>query len=107
MLPTRFDAFGNVVLEAMATGVPALVSVRAGAAEVIEDGKTGFLLQDPDDADAIATRIMTLAGDEPLRQRMGDAAREAAEALSWDRHFEKMFALYEEVLAEKRQTAAV
>ena len=107
VLPTRFDAFGNVVLEALATGVPALVSVKAGAAEVIEEGKTGWRLQDPDDANTIADTIMKLAGDEALRQRMGKAARAAAEALSWDRHFEKMFAIYEEVFAEKRQKAAV
>lgn len=103
-LPTRFDAFGNVVLEAMATGVPALVSARAGAAEVIHQGKTGFVLPDPDDAQEIAERIIELAGDEERRQAMGRAARAAAEGYSWDRHFQRMLALYEEVAAEKRRS---
>ncbi|MEZ6189076.1 MAG: glycosyltransferase family 4 protein [Planctomycetota bacterium] len=107
VLPTRFDAFGNVVLEAMATGVPALVSVKAGAAEVVEDGVSGWRLEDPDDADTIARRITELASDETKRLAMGQAARAAAEALSWDHHFERMFAIYEEVLAEKQQTAKV
>lgn len=107
VLPSRFDAFGNVVLEAMATGVPVLVSSKAGAAEVVREGESGWVLQDPDDAATIADRIVTLAQDEPLRLKMGAAARTAAEALSWDHHFSRMLALYEEVAAEKRAAKAV
>lgn len=107
VLPSRFDAFGNVVLEAMATGVPVLVSSKAGAAEVVREGENGFVLQDPDDAQTIADRIMRLAGDEAERQRMGQAARTTAEGLSWDQHFTKMLALYEEVAASKKAKALV
>jgi UDP-glucose:(heptosyl)LPS alpha-1,3-glucosyltransferase len=106
VLPTRFDAFGNVVLEAMASGVPTLVSDKAGAAEVIVEGETGWRLGDPDDANAIADRIIELAADEDLGRRMGEAAREAAEGYSWDLHFERMLALYEQVSALKRTHAA-
>lgn len=107
VLPSRFDAFGNVVLEAMATGVPVLVSAKAGAAEVLRDGDNGFVLQDPDDAATIADRVMRLAGDEPERLRMGQAARATAEAYSWDQHFARMLALYEEVAASKKARAVV
>lgn len=107
VLPSRFDAFGNVVLEAMATGVPVLVSSKAGAVEVVSEGKNGFVLADPDDAPAIADCVMRLAQDEPLRQKLGEAARVTAETYSWDHHFSKMLALYEEVAAEKRAAKAV
>jgi UDP-glucose:(heptosyl)LPS alpha-1,3-glucosyltransferase len=106
VLPSRFDAFGNVVLEAMASGLPALVSSKAGAAEVITEGQDGFVLKDPDDAQAIAECILRLAGDEPLRQKIGAAARGTAERYSWDAHFKRMLALYEEVAARKKKAAA-
>lgn len=101
-LPSRFDAFGNVVLEAMAAAVPVVVSARAGAAEVVEEGTTGFVLQDPDDAATLARHLVALAGDEARRAAMGTAARAAAERYSWDQHFTKMLALYEQVAAAKK-----
>lgn len=101
-LPTRFDAFGNVVLEAMAAGLPCVVSDRAGAAEVVVEGETGWVLNDPDDAVGMAQRILQLASDPQLLQDMSTAARAEAETYSWDRHFAAMLRLYEEVLALKR-----
>lgn len=106
VLPTHFDAFGNVVLEAMAAGVPALVSSKAGAAEVVEHDHTGWVLQDPHDATAVADRVMALASDEALRKRMAAASRETAERYTWDSHFEQMLALYDEVAELKRAAAA-
>jgi len=106
VLPTRFDAFGNVVLEAMATGVPTLVSAKAGAAEVVDEGKTGWVLNDPDDVQLIAAKILELAGDREQRRAMGQAGRAAAETYSWDVHFERMLALYEEVAEQKRAAVA-
>lgn len=105
VLPSRFDAFGNVVLEAMASGVPALVSRKAGAAEVITEGQDGFILEDPDDAATVARRIKELAADEERRRRVGQAARATAERYSWDQHFARMLALYDEVAAAKRRRA--
>lgn len=105
VLPSRFDAFGNVVPEAMATGIPAIVSRKAGAVELIEDGKNGWVLEDPDDAEAIVKRVLELAADEPLRQRMGAAARATAEQYTWDHHFSRMLALYDEVAAAKKKSA--
>jgi UDP-glucose:(heptosyl)LPS alpha-1,3-glucosyltransferase len=107
VLPSRFDAFGNVVLEAMATGVPVLVSSKAGAAEVVREGENGWVLPDPDDASAIADRVVQLAQDEAKRTAMGAKARATAETLSWDHHFAKMLALYEEVAAGKKAAKAV
>jgi UDP-glucose:(heptosyl)LPS alpha-1,3-glucosyltransferase len=107
VLPSRFDAFGNVVLEAMASGTPALVSSKAGAVEVIHEGQDGFALKDPGDAQAIADCVLRLAADEERRRAIGAAARATAERYSWDRHFEKMLELYEQVAAQKKAKAAV
>ena len=105
-LPSHFDAFGNVVLEALASGVPALVSRKAGAAEVIEPGTTGWIMEDPDDAAFVADRILDLAANREMREQMGKAARSSAESYSWDGHFAKILEIYEEVRAEKQRSLA-
>ena len=105
VLPTRFDAFGMVVLEAMATGIPAVVTTAAGAAEVIEDGVTGRRVHDPRDADELAAACAPLLDREAARAA-GARARVAAEGYSWERHFEQLLELYAQVAAERRGEAA-
>jgi UDP-glucose:(heptosyl)LPS alpha-1,3-glucosyltransferase len=103
VLPTRFDIFGQVVLEAMASGVPPIVSATAGAAECVQEGETGFVLKDPRDANALAALLRRLAGDPELVARVSRKAAEAARAYSWDRHFQRVLAIYEEVARSKKQ----
>lgn len=74
--PTFFDPFSLVALEALACGCPVATTRRNGAAEVIADGREGFLLDDPRDAAGIAARLAPLA--DPDRS---EAARRAAAAL--------------------------
>ncbi len=104
-VPTRFDAFGNVVLEAMASATPPIVSTAAGAVEVIDDGKTGVVLDDPDDAEELAGHIRTVLDPERGRA-MGVAAADAAKAYTWDRYFDRTLAIYDEVAERKRAAAA-
>jgi UDP-glucose:(heptosyl)LPS alpha-1,3-glucosyltransferase len=107
VLPTRFDRFGDSALEAMATGVPALVSAKAGVSELIAEGQSGYLLHDPSDAEVVADRILALAEDARLLDAMGRAARRVAEEHTWDAHVEKVTEVYAEVAALKRGRAAV
>ena len=97
VFPTIFDSYGMVISEAMASGLPVITSLAAGAAELIDHGESGWLTADPWDPDQIAEGLRTLAADPGLRQRMGAAARAAIEAYTWDRVAEQTMAVYREV----------
>jgi UDP-glucose:(heptosyl)LPS alpha-1,3-glucosyltransferase len=77
VLPSRYDPFPNTVLEALAMGLPAIVSSRCGAAEIIEPGSNGWVCE-PDDAAGIA-RLMHAADQAARSGRAGQAARATAE----------------------------
>jgi UDP-glucose:(heptosyl)LPS alpha-1,3-glucosyltransferase len=100
LFPTFFDAYGMVISEAMAAGLSVITSRTAGAAELIEHGKSGWLTADPWDPDQIAEGLRTLAGDPALRERMGAAARSRIESYTWDRAADETMAVYREALAE-------
>jgi UDP-glucose:(heptosyl)LPS alpha-1,3-glucosyltransferase len=101
VFPSRFDAFGMVVLEAMAAGLPAVVSARAGASECVRPGETGAVLADPEDEEAAAAAIARCLADG-ARARFALAARREAAHYSWDAHLAKLDAVYEAVVAERR-----
>jgi len=84
VLPSRRDPFPTVIREAMFFGMPCVASNIWAMPEMIEDGITGFLVP-VDDAVALSSKMDLLLRDQPLRNRMGRAARARAEALfSWD-----------------------
>jgi glycosyltransferase involved in cell wall biosynthesis len=77
--PSRWlEAFGRVIIEAMATGLPCVCEWRGGYVEVIEDGKSGCLFRKPEQALELLTR---LRDDPELRGRIGEAARETVRQL--------------------------
>ena len=95
-LPTYFDAFGMVVLEAMATGIPCIVSATAGAAEIIVEGETGAVLPDPDDDQALG-QLITPFMDLAYARKAGQRARKECRRFSWDSHFDRILEIYDEV----------
>lgn len=75
VVPSFAEAFGYVVIEAMALGIPVVASAVGGIPEVMRDGVDGFLVP-PDDPDALADRLLHLLHDPDLRARLGRQARE-------------------------------
>ena len=91
VFPSRTDTFGNVVQEALATGVPAVVTNCGGPKFIVNHGLTGFVAQNDEEFCRYAVQ---LARDGELRRRMGAAARKQMESRSWDRIFETVYDAY-------------
>ena len=98
-LLSQFDTFGMVVLEAMAAGVPVIVSDRVGARDLVEHGRNGFVVE-REDTGAIAASIEYLM--EPEAHRVCSAAAgHVAAAKSWEHVAGRCGELYEKILGEK------
>jgi UDP-glucose:(heptosyl)LPS alpha-1,3-glucosyltransferase len=82
VFPTAYEPFGLVITEAMACGLPVLTSRIAGAAELIQDGFDGLLLDDPNDAKELAAKLRKLL-NEDMRKTIGIRARAKAELFSF------------------------
>ena len=91
VFPSETDTFGLVVLEAMASGVPAVVSSRGGPKDTVQPGKTGFVARTLDEF-VNFTECMLL--QPRLLVPMGIAARNYALSTSWERSFENMCEAY-------------
>ncbi len=101
LLPSPYDAFAMVVTEAMACGLPVIVSREAGASELIQHSENGLVLENAADHSELA-RLMTRLRTYPRwAERIGEAARRTAELLSWDRVAKQTMSVYEEVVASR------
>lgn len=85
VLPTPYDAFGMVITEAMACGLPVITTPLAGASELMTPGVEGLLVESPTDVEALAAAMRTLAAGSDLRERMGAAAAALMTTHTWDR----------------------
>ena len=74
------EGFGIVFLEAAACGVPQVAGASGGAAEAVDDGVTGIVVDDPDNVDEVVKAFEHLLDDDAVRRSMGAAARVRAEA---------------------------
>jgi UDP-glucose:(heptosyl)LPS alpha-1,3-glucosyltransferase len=96
--PSLEDAFAMPPLEAMACGLPVIVSRRAGVSEVITHGTDGLVLEDSEDAAALASLIHELYADDNLRQRLGANASKTALKYTWDGNAEQLRAVFDGIL---------
>jgi phosphatidylinositol alpha 1,6-mannosyltransferase len=94
VFPSHTDTFGNVVLEALASGVPAIVTPEGGPASIVNHGETGLIARDDDFAAAVASMLI----DPGLHASMRKSARAYAHQASWDTVFESVYAGYGTIL---------
>jgi UDP-glucose:(heptosyl)LPS alpha-1,3-glucosyltransferase len=103
VFPTLYEAFGLVITEAMASGLPVLVSASAGAAEdLIRDGQDGMLISDPRDSHEVAGKIRTIKENRELRTTLASLGRLRVLRTGWEEYGRELIAVYEEVLALKK-----
>ncbi|PAP75519.1 hypothetical protein BSZ37_03205 [Rubrivirga marina] len=96
LFPSETETFGNVTLEAMASGLGVVAADAAGTASLIDPGRTGLLCP-PRDRDAFLNATRHLVDDEDLRHRLGAAAREAARRYNWPDVLGRMETYYRDV----------
>jgi D-inositol-3-phosphate glycosyltransferase len=98
VVPSHYESFGMVALEALACGTPVVASQVGGLAFLIEDGVTGYVVPD-DDPVALSERLSSIMDQGELRRQMSANGVKHANKYAWEKVAAKMLALYQEVLA--------
>lgn len=102
LFPTIYEPFGIVCLEAMAYGLPVVTTRVCGASEVLREGESGYILEDPFDPVSLSDRMEKLL-DKGRRQDMGKAARKTAESMPKERNVRETLAVLAEVWRRKKE----
>ena len=103
IFPSIYEPFGLVILEAMASGLPVITNRKAGAAEIIKDGKEGLLLDNPKNHEEIAQKIKYLIENKKVRRQISIAARKKAEKYSWKKVAEERLKVLEQAALIKKR----
>jgi D-inositol-3-phosphate glycosyltransferase len=104
VVPSHYESFGMVALEAMACGTPVVASQVGGLAFLVQDGVTGYTVE-VDDPQALARPLALILQDPALRKRLGEQALLLARQYAWENIAERMIQLYEEVLGGEKAPA--
>jgi D-inositol-3-phosphate glycosyltransferase len=94
VVPSHYESFGLVALEAMACGTPVIASRVGGLQLTVEDGVNGFLVP-VGDADALAGKLRLILADSELRERLGANARRKAQGYTWQVAADRILRVYE------------
>ena len=101
VVPSHYESFGMVALEAMACGTPVVASHVGGLAFLVQDGVTGYSVP-VGDPEALCCRLKTLLGDPELRSRMGKQAAQLARRYAWEVIAQQVLDLYKTILEQNR-----
>lgn len=99
VLPTRYDAFANVCLEAMASGLPVITTPTNGASELIHHDRNGFVLENFNDMEL--AEIIRYLSESSIQNTMGKHARDTAARFTPAKHLSQVLALYERLALQK------
>jgi len=99
VFPTIYEPFGNVNLEALASGLPVITARLSGAAEIIKDGFHGFVISSPEDYNAIAEKIIFLMENSDKREFISINARKLAEDFSFEKYSKRILNLYRNLIS--------
>lgn len=97
LFPSDTETFGNVTLEAMASGLPTVCADAPGSRSLVNDGATGFLAP-AEDTDAFYDAVARLVSDADLRRSMGQNARKRAQHYDWEAVLGRLVGYYDELL---------
>jgi len=100
MMPSRYDTFGLVVLEAMAAGLPVIISENVGARDVVDHGSHGFILPPAPSPGDMAAAIIDIT-DQKMLKNASRQCRARAEQYSWDKLADTLAGIYHELLTGK------
>ncbi len=103
VLPSVAEAFGLVLVEAMACGSPMIACRTHGPAAIVADGRTGWLIP-PDDEDALVDALVTVTRDAEMRRAYGSCAYAESRRYAWPVVARRFAALYEELLVSPQQS---
>ena len=98
VLPSVAEAFGLVLVEAMACGLPVIACRAHGPAEIVADGRTGWLIP-PDDEHALTDALLSAATSDEERRARGRRAQTDSRRYGWTEIAPRFASLYEELLA--------
>jgi UDP-glucose:(heptosyl)LPS alpha-1,3-glucosyltransferase len=96
LLPTLYDPFANVTLEALAAGLPVITSAQNGASEIIDDDKNGFILPRADD-DKLIVHLLDELADPVIRERFRKPAQLLAQQYDLPRNLNATLAIFDKL----------
>jgi D-inositol-3-phosphate glycosyltransferase len=94
VMPSLYESFGMVALEAMACGTPVIASEVGGLGYLVQDGQTGYTIPDSDPS-ALCDKLSRLLGDSRLRATMGPEASQYALNYAWEKIAAQMIEVYQ------------
>lgn len=97
--PSITETFGNVTLEAMASGLPSVCAAASGSLSLVEDGVSGLLSPPEAGAEGYAEKLLVLAGDAALRRRMAAAALQRSQGFDWETLLDGLIGDYRAAIA--------
>lgn len=106
VLPSYYDTFALVILEALASAIPVITTPSVGASTFVLNGENGFLLRDSEDVDGMVLALHSLVKNRNFSQQMGRNGRVVAEGLSWESMASQYESLYKRVVDSKNGSSS-